>query len=374
VKAALKFNKQFLWPVAGMVTAALVSINPFYQPHLTREVGIAAWFVDLALVLILSVHPMTAPVGALTAGLFLIVPCFLREYPLLRGLLMCCMAFPLAVAGLPLLGPANASLRERLALFFTWFGTRQVKRRPRAFEKAALLHLVIATGAFVTAMVSVKAVAAAGPWLLARWLAGGIMIMAFAEMVTAGHNLLTALLGVTAPALMESPSLSTSVAEFWTKRWNPAASALLFRTFFFKPLARRGAALALWAAFLASALAHVLMPYMALGKLPISLACGAFFLVQPLLIAAERRMNVRRWRPTTARVWTLTALAISSPLFVEPALQLFEPSWSPADGLLLPTLAILAFAMGVNLFVALGSLAARPGLTGPASAFKPQPF
>jgi hypothetical protein len=374
VKAALKLNKQFLWPVAGMVTAALLSINPFYHPHLTLQFGIAAWFVDVALVLVLSAHPRTAPTGALTAGLLLIVPAFLWESPLARGLLMCCMALPLALAALPLFGPANANFRERMACFFTWLGTRQVERRPRSLDKAALLHLFTSTLIFAAAMVSVKATPPAGLWLLARWFTGGIMILALAEMVTAGHNFVTALFGIRAPGLMQSPSLSASVAEFWTRRWNPAASALLFQTLFFKPLSRRGPALALWTTFLASAIAHVMIPYMALGKLPISLVCGTFFLVQPLLILTERRINVRRWPRPAARAWTLGALTITSPLFVEPVLQILEPSWGPADGLVVPTLLILAFALGVNLLFALGSLAAGSELSGPRTALQPQRF
>jgi hypothetical protein len=218
VKADLKFNKQFWWPLAGIVLAMLASINPFYQPRVTLNIGIAAWFVDLALALVFLARPRTAPIAAFTAGLFLVVPCFLRESPVARGLLMCCMTFPLAVAALPLVAAPNANFRERLAYFFTWLGTRAVTRRCRTFDKAALLHLFTATIVFAAAMVSVKAVVAIGPWLLVRWLAGGIMIMAFAEMVTAGHNLLTALLGLKAPALMQSPCLSTSIGEFWTRR------------------------------------------------------------------------------------------------------------------------------------------------------------
>ena len=358
LKAAMKSGKQSLWPLAGIVLGALVSINPIYQPHLSIKVGIAALLVDIALSLILARRPWTARIGCLGAGLFLAVPCFVRESPLARGLLMCCMAFPLAITGSPLLAPPTASVRQRMTYLFTWLGTREVKRRARSFDHRALFRLTVVTVVFVAAMASVKAVPAAGSWLLVRWLGGGIMIMAAAEMLTACHDLLTTLMGLTAPSLMQSPHLSASVSEFWTRRWNPAASALLFRTFFFKPLARHGPALALCAAFLASALAHVLLPYMASGRWSISLACGAFFLVQPLFIIAERRLKVRRWRPATARAWTFAVLAIASPLFVEPALQLIEPSWGATHAVLRPTLAVLGFVMGVNLFFGLGSLAA----------------
>ena len=320
--------------------------------------GVAAWFIDMAVVLLLLATSKTASMASLSAGLFLAVPLFHHGSALSRGLLMCCLALPFAIAALPLFGPPAESLRERLTYFFTWLNTREVKRCPRTFNVASLVQLALAMVVLVAAMVAVKTIPNEGPWFLGRWLAGGIMIFAFAEMLTSSHDFLTALMGLSAPALMRSPYLSTSISEFWTKRWNPTTSALLFRAFVFRPLARRGPALALWAAFVASAFAHVLLPYMATGQWDISLTCGAFFLVQPLLIAAERGMNVRRWRPSAARIWTLTALTITSPLFVEPALQIVEPSWGPANCVLPPAIAVLGFVMAMTFLFTLGSLTA----------------
>jgi len=268
------------------------------------------------------------------------------------------MAFPLLVIVLQLLVPPTASYRERISYLFTWLGTREVTRRAWGFDLKALLHFLLATIILGAATAAVKATPAAGGWLLARRLAGGIMVFALAEMVTAGHDFLTALMGLSAPALMRSPTLSTSISEFWSRRWNPAASALVFRAFFFTPLARRGPGVALSVAFVASAIGHVLLAYMAMGRLGISLMCGAFFLVQPLLIAAERAMSVRRWPTAAARVWTLAVLAVTSPLFVEPLLQLLEPSWGAAEGLVMPALVVVPFVIGVNAFFSLGSLAA----------------
>ena len=354
-------RKQVIWPVAGIVIGALAGTNPFYQPRIPLEVGILAGFADLVLVLILSAHPNTARAGVLVAGLFLAVPCFLWASPLSRGLLMCCMAFPLAIVTLPLVAPV-AGFRARLAYLFTWLGSREIKRRPRSFDLKSLLQLIAATVVLVVAIASVKAVSGSNHWLLLRWLTGGIMILAFAEMATACHNFLTALMGLTAPSLLQSPYLSTSVTEFWTKRWNPAVSVLVFRKYFFAPLAQRGAVYALFAAFFASAIGHVLLPYMATGRWGISLMCGAFFLVQPLFIVAERRMKVRQWRPAAGRAWTLACLTIASPLFVEPALQIIEPSWGAPDKVLLPTAAALGFVIFVNGFFSLASLASRPEL------------
>ena len=321
----------------------------------------------MVLVLALSAQRVTARIGILVAGLFFVVPCFLHASALARGLLMCGMALPFAVATVPLFLPPSAGFRSRLAYFFTWMGTQKITRRPASFDLAALLRFVMATMVFAVAVACVKSVSPIGFELPARWLAGGIMILAFAEMVTAGHDFLTARMGLIAPAVMRSPFLSTSISEFWTKRWNVAASALLFRPLFFAPFARRGIILALSIAFLASAVAHTLLAFMAMGRWDISLICGAFFLVQPLLILIERRLNVRHWPTAAARVWTLAALTVTSPLFVEPALQLITPDLDATDSVLPPTIATLGLVMIVNLIFSVGPLVSCPRST-PLSA------
>jgi hypothetical protein len=353
--------KKLLWPIATVILGALVSINPFYAPQFTLEVGIAVWVADMALVLICLKHPITGRLAILVAGLCFAVPCFLRATPLARGLLMCCMAFPFAIAVAALFGPPTAGFRARLAYFFTWLGTQKIEHRARSFDAASLFRLITATAVFSLALACAKTAPAFGFWLLVRWLAGGIMIFAFAEIATMGHDFLATLLGLRAPALMRSPFLSTSVGEFWAKRWNVAASALWFRPLLFSPLARYGVVLALFAAFFASAVGHLCLAYMATVRWKISIACGAFFLVQPLLILAERRMKVHRWPTTAARVWTLSALAITSPLFVEPAIGIIAPSWGAKDTVLTPTMFALGFAIIVNVFFLIGQLVSCPG-------------
>ncbi len=359
--------KKLLWPFAAMIMGALLSLNPVYAPHLSLNVGMAAWFADMTVALILLAYPVTLRPGILLMGLGFAVPCFLWASPLARGVLMCCLAFPFAISATSFFAPPTAGFRTRLAYFFTWMGTRRIQRCPRHCNVGSLFCLVAATVVFAIALTGLKSVSAAGLWLLVRWLAGGIMIFAFAEMATTSHDLLTALLGLHAPALMRSPFLATSVSEFWTKRWNVAASALCFRPLFFAPLARRGIVLALFMAFFASAVAHVLLAYLALVRWKISLICGAFFIFQPLLILAERRMKVRRWPTAAARVWTLAALAITSPLFVEPAIECAAPSWGATDNVLVPTLWVLGFAIVVSVFFSVGQLASCPRLTPPLS-------
>ena len=351
-------KNQFTWPVAGLATGVIAAINPFYKPHISPSVGITAWFVDVVLVLFLSGHPIGARIGVLLAGLSLAVPCFLWAEPLPRALLMCFMALPFAAAAAFVLAPPIASLRVRLAHLCSWCGSSQVKERERNFDAAAFLQFIVAAVVLAVAMTVVKAASAHG-LLPVRWLAGGIMVLAFAEVVTACHEFLTALMGLTVRPLFQSPYLSASVGEFWTRRWNIAASKL-FRKYCFAPLARRGVWLALFAAFVVSAVAHVLLAYMAFGRWGISLINGAFFLVQPFLIAAERWVNVQRWRPAAGRAWTLAVLTIASPLFIEPVLQLVEGSWDTSDDVLLPAVAALGLAIVFSSIAPLAALVSRP--------------
>ena len=204
-----------------------------------------------------------------------------------------------------------------------------------------------------------------------RWLAGGIGILAVAEMATACQNFVTALMGVIVPPLFQSPYRSASVSEFWTKRWNLPASQLL-RTYCFAPLARRGVALALFATFALSAVGHTLLAKLVLGpgKWRTAMACGAFFLAQPLLVAAERRLNVRRWRPAAGRAWTLTVLAITSPLVVETILQIVEKGWGASGDVLPPTAAVLGFVIVLSSIVSLAALASPRDSSGRAWNFE----
>ena len=116
---------------------------------------------------------------------------------------------------------------------------------------------------------------------------------------------------------------------------------------------------AMFATFAISAVGHALIAFFALGRWKTAVVFGAFFLVQSLLIAAERRLAVRRWRPEAGRAWTLTALAITSPMVIEPTLQFLERSWGAQDNVLWPTLAALGVIIILSGIVSLVSLASR---------------
>ena len=347
-------RKKLLWPGAAIAIGVLVSVNPFFEPHIPLDIGIAAWFVETALVVLFSWHPVTTRLGILMTGPFFAIPCYLQALPLSRGLLMCGMGFPFAIASSSLFAPPSANFRERQAFLFTWCGTQTIRRRPKSFEAMPLFWLVVAALIFAAALAGLRSFPDVGAWRPARWLAGGVMIFAFAEMATASHDFLTTMMGLRSPALMRSPVLSTSINEFWTTRWNVITSRLGFRPLVFERLAPHGLVLALFATFFVSGVLHMLIAYVAMVRWKISLVCGLFFFVQPVLILCERTMRVRRWPTAAARLWTLSALAVTSPLFVEPVLQMIGPNLDRMTGVLSPTLFFLCFATTLNLFFAVG--------------------
>jgi hypothetical protein len=351
----LQNRKLIFWPIAAIFIGALAAANPFYAPHITLRIGLAAWIVDFMMVFIFWANPITMKVGVILAGLFLAVPCFLRAPPLFRGCLMCGMFLPLVMAAIPVLVPSINGFRARL-----WLGTRELKRRRNSLDIVSLLHFLAASTVCTLAMTVMIKVPASGFWLVVQWLSGGIMLLAFAEMLTAGHNLLTALFGVTAPALMQSPWLSVSISEFWNKRWNPGTS-VLFRKILFDPLARQVPMAALFAVFAFSAIVHTLLFFMALGQWKVSLINGSFFAIQPLFILVEGWLGIRHWSPAAGRAWTLAVLAITSPLFVEPALQAIQSSWGVQNSGLPPTLLLIVFVIALETFYSLAALISCAG-------------
>ncbi|MCI0334059.1 MAG: membrane bound O-acyl transferase family-domain-containing protein [Planctomycetes bacterium] len=93
-------------------------------------------------------------------------------------------------------------------------------------------------------------------------------------------------IGIDAPPLMNQPLRSTSVAEFWGRRWNAAFRDLTYQ-FLFRPLrSRLGATTALVVGFIISGMVHDLVI-----SVPASGGYGrptVFFTIQAAAILAER--------------------------------------------------------------------------------------
>lgn len=314
----------------------------------------------MLMLFLLATHPAGALFAVLACGLLLSVPCLLREPPLIRGLfmLMTSVAF-ISAAALAMVPPIR-NPRARIAYLFTWAGQQCFVRFERRLDRKALIHFLIATAVFALTIGLTKAASAKPGLLILRWIGGGILILAFAEMLTAALPLVGAVFGTTIPTLMRSPYLSTSITEFWTRRWNIFTSEKIFRAYVFDPLKHRaGPCSAMFAAFALSGVIHFLLAWMALERWCISLLWLAFFVVQPLFILAERGMQLRRWHTPARRVWTLSALAVSSPLFVEPALQIIAPSWGSTWQVVTPTLVVTGFLILLSSVLSLASLASH---------------
>ena len=69
------------------------------------------------------------------------------------------------------------------------------QRTPDSLEQLTDLSLVVrlAAAVFAAALAVVKAISGSGYWLLARWFAGGILMLAIGEMFTAGLPLISPL-------------------------------------------------------------------------------------------------------------------------------------------------------------------------------------
>ena len=222
----------------------------------------------------------------------------------------------------------TTSLPLRIALMFVAFDIRAARRcppevQPRALGVGMLLALV-GIAALVGAIVLLPQLGT--PWHYPlRWLAGAVFVYATADaanfLVTAGYRGL----GWKIPPQHDHPILSRSVAEFWSKRWNINVHAWLMRHAF-RPFAARGRpVLGLCFAFFVSALLHWWLIYAALG-FTWALPMGAFFLLQGLLVLAERAARINRLSPALQRAWTVGWMLLTTPLFVEPFLRLVPMS------------------------------------------------
>ena len=136
--------------------------------------------------------------------------------------------------------------------------------------------------------------------------------------------------GVSARPLMQSPLLATSLADFWSARWNTAFNKLV-HDLAFRPLARRtGIACATMAVFLISGVIHELsisLPARGGYGLPF-----AYFTVQGLGVLFERSKAGRALGlGRGARGWLFTLIVTATPAY-----WLFHPTF--VQNVILPML------------------------------------
>ncbi len=222
---------------------------------------------------------------------------------------------------------AQSSARFRLLHLLTW-GYRMRAGRTRPVLSLRIIGRL---------MVEALAGGAACLWLwhiihaqppvtagaLGRLLAGIVLFYAIGEFVADLVRFGFLASGTAIRPIHETPIAATSLRDFWGKRWNHGMSVWFYR-FVFSPLAHRHRpSLGLVCAFLVSAAIHAWLPLVALGA-SAALSAGAFFCFQGVFILAEDRLHVRAWPVPLARVWTLTVLLATLPLFVYPYLSLLH--------------------------------------------------
>ena len=221
-------------------------------------------------------------------------------------------------------GGATPGRRRALGYLLLWSGmdapaflsAADPRLGPRATEWTAAALKTLFGVALI--WVAARLARPAAP-LLAGWvgMTGLIFVLHFGtfHLLSLGWRTL----GVDARPVMQSPLRSTSLAEFWGRRWNTAFHELATR-FTFRPLRPvAGPVGATLLAFLASGLIH---------ELVISLPAGGgyglptgYFLLQGCGLLGERARGARRWglgRGWRGRLATFTVAA-------GPAFWLFPP-------------------------------------------------
>jgi hypothetical protein len=209
------------------------------------------------------------------------------------------------------------------------FGTDRVAR-PRTSEwiGAALKTLLGATLVWIVARTALP-----GNPLLAGWLgmAGLIFVLHFGtfHVLSLGWRSL----GVNAMPVMRNPLRSSSLTEFWGRRWNTAFHELAAR-FTFRPLRRTvGLTGATMLVFLVSGLIHELVI-----SIPAHGGYGlptGYFVLQGLGVAGERtRLGRRVGLGRGWRGWLFTVLVTAGPAF-----WLFPPTF--VRHVILPMLAVI---------------------------------
>ncbi len=157
-----------------------------------------------------------------------------------------------------------------------------------------------------------------------RWGATALLLPGLSLMLHFGLFTIAAglwrLAGFPCKPLFRAPLASTSLSEFWGRRWNLAFTEMV-QLSLYRPLAARiGTAAAAFAGFLFSGLLH---------EIAITLpACGGYgrpllyFALQGSLVLFERALgrsghaiDRHRW---IGRIWTLAALAVPLPILLVP--------------------------------------------------------
>ncbi len=217
-------------------------------------------------------------------------------------------------------------LRRRVAHVASPVDTRTLVRAPRRIDGARLAAGIgwLGLGVAAWGLVDREPETRTALYWALRWGAGAVGVYAVIEAGYALGHVAYSGVGLAPPPLHVSPILSRSVQELWGQRWARPVSRWLGE-YVFRPLARRrrpglGALLA----FGGSAAFHAYGAWVGLGLvegIPMAASVLAYFLLQAVAIALERRVGARSWAPWAGHAWTIGWMVVTAPLFVEPAAE-----------------------------------------------------
>jgi hypothetical protein len=270
----------------------------------------------------------SAPRAALALALSIggvFSPLFLtREWPILRTVTAFAVVASLYRVIAIVRRPDSPVLGRVLAAALPVVDARRVARVPRAFLPDAFVvgafNCLLAYALFRCAALVPPAAPYSGMTSALRTLVGGasayFLVDGTARLLTA----VSSALGLDIGPLHDAPILARSVGEFWGRRWNRSVHRWLDDNAF-RPVAKRfGLGAGVMAAFVASAVLH-LVPIWTAYSGRAAAQMGAFFCLHGAIVILESRLRVARWPRALGHVWTLGLFAATAPLFVEPLLE-----------------------------------------------------
>jgi|CXWL01.1.fsa_nt_gi hypothetical protein len=225
-------------------------------------------------------------------------------------------------------GRRPLTFQGRISYIFGWLllaDTNCRKPAPRRLDTSGALQILCALACGAVAILAWPLVETLSQVTryFARGILAAIIVLSLAELTSGFVRLASAASASALPPVHDSPYKSRTLSEFWSGRWNLVMASWLKRHCFL-PLRRYGAALALAATFAVSACFHAYL--FASVDWSIALSWASFFLLQPLLLLVERKINVKKWPPLLARLWTISTLILVLPLLLGPFLIIFGTS------------------------------------------------
>jgi hypothetical protein len=136
-----------------------------------------------------------------------------------------------------------------------------------------------------------------------------VMILLLAELNSHLVQLFGSACGVEFAPVHDHPYRTRRITAFWSVRWKRPGTRW-FRQHAFLPVRGRSVTLAMLTLVRLSAAVHVYLITSVVSAAWMTMF-RAFFIVQPIIMIAERRLHVRRWPTYLCRVWTFAVLAAS---------------------------------------------------------------